>query len=598
MITRTLIASTVAIAALGAGASHADCAPGMDGCVVAASEDPVETSGYLSVRDGTSLRYELVRPNDSDASPVVLVYTTYSATNATGFMIPGLLEAGYAILSVNVRGTGCSGGRWAAWQPYTDGYDVVEWAAAQSWSTGDVGMIGASSPGISQIFTAATRPPHLRAIVPMDVATDLYGDFAYPGGMVNLFSAAWDAGIRQAGAAPGSVNGLVAGTECASNIASHPLGNEGGLTAEGAQHPWHDDWWHGLSPRRVVHEIDLPVLTCQAWQDDQLSSRTGGAGGGSWLDDLDPAQTWAVFTNGFHGTCSYTEEFGDLAVAFLDRFVRSEANGFDAQPHVQIWHESTDWYEPDPSWITTHPSWPVGVEPVALYFRNDGVLSPVWPQSAGFAGQAEYVTPLLASPMDANDGKESSTAWAAPPLPGSFLSWTTEPLTEDLEVFGSGSVDLWLSSTAVDTDVQVTLTELRPDGQEMYLQRGRLRASHRALDADASTELRPWPTHREDDRELLTPLEPTLLRVELLPVGHVFRAGSSIRITVEAPVSMTGYMVSAFLPIPAVNTVYWGPAMQSRLVLGRVPGGSAQVPMPACGQPLDTPCRADPVALN
>lgn len=571
-----------------------DDAPDGDPNACVPSQDEVSSSGYFTVRDGTALRYSLTRPSASGRFPTALIYTTYSPGSATGLMRQPLLDAGYAVLAVNVRGTGCSGGLWDLWLPTTDGYDAVEWAASQSWSTGDVGMFGYSSPGISQIVAASSRPPALRAIAPLDVTTDIYREFAYPGGILNLAAAAWE-GARLGTGASGMVDAIgEGGTECPSNVAARPVPNDGRVSLEGLQHPWLDDWWRDRTPAAMAHDIDVPVLTCQAWQDDSVGSRAGGVDGGSWLDELDPTETWAIYTNGYHGACAWSDDFTDLLISFFDRYVKGDDNGFEAQPRVQIWHESSDWYETDPSWVTTSPSLPV-VDPVAFYFRDDGVLDRMPPGQNEPDASASYAPHIPASPMDAGDTYEDSHGWAVPPIPGSYAAWTSAVLDEDLEVFGPGSVDIWLSSTAEDTDVQVTLTEIRPDGQEMYLQRSRLRASHRALDPIHSTELQPVQTHREADSQLLSPLEPTPMRIELLPLGHVFRAGSAIRISIEGLSLLTGDYGFVSSSAPAVNTVHHGPAMPSRLVLGRIPGGAAQKPLPPCGVSLSTPCRPDPM---
>ncbi len=105
------------------------------------------------------------------------------------------------------------------------------------------------------------------------------------------------------------------------------------------------------------------------------------------------------------------------------------------------------------------------------------------------------------------------------------VAWIGSPLAADTVMVGSGSVDLWLKSTETDADLEVNLTEVRPDGQEVLVQSGWLRASQRKLRADA-TELRPVKTHYLADIEPLVPGEWTPLRVEIMPFAHVFRAGS------------------------------------------------------------------------
>src|SRR4029077_1552021 len=113
--------------------------------------------------------------------------------------------------------------------------------------------------------------------------------------------------------------------------------------------------------------------------------------------------------------------------------------------------------------------------------------------------------------------------WPVKPAPGAAVSYTSAPLTKDAAALGSGSLDLWMASTAVDTDLQVTLTEVRPDGQEEYVQTGWLRASHSKVAPDArpndadlfekSTPTRPYQTHQQADQAFLTPGTPTKMRV-------------------------------------------------------------------------------------
>src|SRR4029077_18347459 len=108
-------------------------------------------------------------------------------------------------------------------------------------------------------------------------------------------------------------------------------------------------------------------------------------------------------------------------------------------------------------------------------------------------------------------------------------------LTQDKVMIGTGSVDLMVRASAPEVDLQVTLSEIRPDGKENYIQNGWLRTSRRVLDEAQSTELRPVATHKEADAAPLPAGEFTLVRIELFPFAHAFRAGSRIRLSVESP---------------------------------------------------------------
>jgi putative CocE/NonD family hydrolase len=159
----------------------------------------VTVAGYLPVKDGTCLRYTLLLPSVKGRFPTVLVYDTYSAGSGP---LPGspmigshpdaFLAAGYAVLGVNVRGTGCSQG---TWDPFAtegrDGRDVVEWIAHQPWSDGRVGEIGVSDSSINALLVAEQRPPHLQAITVIATEADLYRGVAYPGGIYNHGMTTW-----------------------------------------------------------------------------------------------------------------------------------------------------------------------------------------------------------------------------------------------------------------------------------------------------------------------------------------------------------------------------------------------------------------------
>jgi len=175
--------------------------------------------------------------------------------------------------------------------------------------------------------------------------------------------------------------------------------------------------------------------------------------------------------------------------------------------------------------------------------------------------------------------------------PGSYGSWATDPLVEDAVVAGSGSVDLWLQSNLGDTDVEVTISEIRPDGRELYVQSGWLRASHRALEATESTELRPVHTHHEDDAAPLPDGEFELVRVEIFPFAHAFRAGSRIRLTVDAPGGNRPVWEFATIAGGEQVTVAHDAAHPSSLVLPVVPGVDVPPEYPDCSSLRGQPCR-------
>ncbi|HKO28163.1 MAG TPA: CocE/NonD family hydrolase [Solirubrobacteraceae bacterium] len=581
----------------------------------------VESHGYLTVRDGTKLRYDVLRPDGGGRHPVLVNYEGYAAgsdatDNGVSVYSARLLKRGYAILGVSVRGTGCSEGVFDPFAPTMgrDGADAVEWAARQPWSNGRVGMIGISFGAITQLLTAADRPRHLRAITPDSATSDLYRDVAYPGGVLEYdFPFAWTA-VQKEGGYEYATTGAPADGDvaCERNFAQHESANEKPqyfIPTLVLQNPFVDDSsnkWTKRAPNRGFRRIDVPTYLFNQWQDEQLPGRI--------YDSLGmfghPKKVWANFSNGNHGRALSSPRDQRLILAFLDHFVRGVHNHIERQPHLSLDMETAivrNGKGNQPAWSIKRRGLDARAKPLPWYMGSGGRLTPRAPRAASGSDSYAYPRPApdVAEPgptLSADIGPQphdhslGQLAWKGPVPPGGSLAYTTPRLRRSLVVAGPASLDLWLKSTATDTDLEATVTEVRPDGQETYVQRGWLRASHRKLDRRRSTVLRPFQTHRRADAAPLVPGRPTRVRLEIFPFAHAFRPGSRLRVWIEAPTGHTGFW--AFQPVPqnAVNTILRDRRHPSRLVLGRLPGERAHGPLPACDSLRNQPCRPDPLA--
>jgi putative CocE/NonD family hydrolase len=566
-----------------------------------AASAPVTTWGYIGTDDGVQLRYTLVRPAGDGRFPVAVNYGPYTnGSDPLGWSVQSrrLLASGYAVLGVNIRGTGCSTGDFDLGpRQASDAYEVIEWSARQPWSTGHTGMYGLSAPGILQYGPAGLRAPHLDAIAPFQTIIDAYRDVAFPGGMLNIgFASLYAFLLQPVFSDEGSTLAVAQGdAACAATIAAHHLSKTvvdlaPGLVAD----PYDSEVFRARSPERYMPTTDIPVLACLSWQDDMVGSRSLYS-----LDVFNPRTTWAILTNGYHTVCD-ADNTSSYLMRFFDRFVKHATNGFEKTPHIVVFHDAhaplassvglaTENDLPSSvSWVTTYPSWPVAVAPTTLHLHDGGRLD----RRAGRPGERSdrYVTPLPSSGNENGYFGEWNALWKVPDAPGGAATYTTPALSQDAEFFGPGSVNLWLTSTGTDTDLQVTLSEIRPDGREVYVQRGWLRASHRILDASRSTALRPYHTHLSSDAAPLVPGAPTQVRVELMPFDYVFRAGSSVRLTIDTPTA-TGLWAFLVNPMPAVNTVLHDNAHDSQLVLGLVRGARARAAAQPCNTLLNQPCR-------
>lgn len=610
--------------------------------------------GYLTTRDGTKLavNVRLPGPPEDGPYPTVVEYSGYDPANPDGNQPASRLAEtlGYATVGVNMRGTGCSGGAFEYFEPLQslDGYDAIEAIAAQPWVLhGKVGMVGISYPGISQLFVAATRPPHLAAITPLSVIDDTYRGVLYPGGILNTgFAVPWG-DDRQEDARPAPAGGqgwarrrVLAGDEvCRENqlLRLQTADVRAEIAADRFYDPARLDH---TTPDLFVDRIEVPTFLGGAWQDEQT--------GGHWPDLIShfspDTKVRATITNGTHAEpllpsmITRWAEFLDFYVArriphipdgvraaapanyerFLgvrvdlppDRFTdepdfASALARYEAEPPVRVLFDNGAGAEPGapvPGFEADFDGWPPnGVTPTAWYLGARSTLTTERRRTSGSSRTAADTyrydpksVPATSHPSVDDDlfSAEPAFDWQ-PVADGTSLSYLTPPLAHDTVMLGPGSADLWLRSSARDLDLEVVVTEVRPDGKETYVQSGWLRASHRALDRKDSTALEPVLTHTRADAAPLPHGRFVLARVPIFPFGHAFRAGSQVRVIIQAPGGNRPLWAFAALPArgTVVNAVSRSARQPSKVVLPVVDGIDVPTALPACPALRGQPCR-------
>jgi putative CocE/NonD family hydrolase len=572
-------------------------------------------TGYLKTRDGVELRYSVLLPKGAGPFPVIINYSGYDPGAIGGYSYlhdntamsndidRSLLERGFAVLGVNARGTGCSEGTFDFLGPSygADGADLVEWAATQSWSTGAVGMANWSWAGMSQVATASERPPHLKAIAPGMALSDPRLDSWALGGVPSQgFVTGWWMFLHSRWLAVRRSAEDEHDQRCLTQVernyenGEHPDTN---LPSALVRHPLRDDWIDARTLVNKAERIDVPVLSMEAFQDEATTVRAG-----YYQELLDPKKLWMVQTNGNHDLYE-SLQFRPTLLDFFDHFVKGLDNGFERRAHAEVWQETTTLtqgsrHEKDSNakaaWVITRPSLPVAVEPLELalaagHHLRLGDETQTSPQS----GADRYQYPVEGPAVDLDP---AAPAWG--PLSPHYLqgsvAYTSAPLPRDVVMYGPGSADLWISSSSSDDDIQVTLTEVRPDGQEVFVQRGWLRMSDRQLDARRSTALRPWLCDRPACIQTLVPQIPALARVEIFKTSYAFRKGSRLRLWIDAP-SATGENRFDHSSLAATNAVWHDAAHPSKLVLGTLAGAPVPARAAACGRVVMQPCRSDPL---
>ncbi len=423
-----------------------------------------------------------------------------------------------------------------------------------------------------------------------------------------------------------------------------------GIIEHHPYYPTEYDLGRALAPRTFVDKINVPVFLAGAWEDDQ----TGGhfpnmlhdftsapvkkftIVNGNHTEALIPAilSRWLEFLQFYvahqvpDGSTLRTigplieqqvlSSAGPVPVPFpQDRFTGMTYDqalaAYQAEPSVRLLFDSGGAPGYDPGLPATgfeadFNQWPLGnaITPTRWYFGANGTLTPTAPTAANGAPDTvdSYTSDPSVRPRFDFSGGTSDT-WRqlpnwnwTPVVDGNALSYVTDPLASNTVIAGNGSVDLWLRSSAADTDLQVTVSEVRPDGKETYVQNGWLRASHRALDPTRTTELRPVHTDLQADAANLPADQFTPMRIELFPFGHAFRAGSRLRITIEAPGGDRPFWGFDTLPGTPLNSVARTSDMPSSVVLPVVPSIGVPTPLPACPGLRGEPCRTYQAITN
>lgn len=642
--------------------------------------------GYLEVRDGTLLSINVGLPDPDrwgpGPHPTVVQYSGYHPSRPdfltgdpahdTGMNTEAnvCLHLGYAVVGVNMRGSGGSGGAFQLLGPLAglDGHDAVEVIARQRWARRRadgrpaVGMIGRSMPGYSQVLVASTRPPSLAVITPAAVGAHPYDALA-PGGVPNAWLQA-RIGFWEVDPAP-------------------PEGEvRSGMAIEGRRYEFWDLWlkdWirehhdvvaaenqllrgHNvdLRPLLAAHntaeaedplridigawaeQVEASTLLMGTWQDQDSGAGFGMipsrfpadtevrvlAGNGTHEESRLPAYIarWAEHLD--VRLAERTPAFGPEAQEYLDRRYEAAfpaglpvrpsdlsgvepdaaAAALDARPPVTVLLEvGADPTQPAgypaPATELAFDAWPPKRTPWRLHLGPDGAL-----------GESQRVTeavttwrydPRVHRPASADEGFDVNVPqpdydWR-PLVRGASAAFVTEPLEEDLLLIGPASLDLWVSCTAPDVDLEVTVTEVRPDGEEVFVQSGWLRLSARALDPERSSPLVPWLA---EDRPADQPLdgdEVVSARVPVGWLGHLFREHSRLRVSVAAPGgNQPHWTFRALWPDgrhhgrPVEVQVHHGGDRPSAFVVPRVevdPPTGTWPPLPAAGALRRQPCR-------
>jgi len=568
----------------------------------------VTISTYLTLSDGVRLAAQVMLPRGLPPGariPTLLQQTRYwraaDLRPPLGWFVnptdlapelkdhnPFFTGRGYALVAVDVRGTGASFGAWS--YPWTadsirDAGEIVDWIVAQPWSNGRVGGIGVSYVGTTAELLAVPHHPAVKAIAAMFNHPDAFCDIAFPGGILNRrFIGAWSrfdqlldqnhipaefgflARLMVKGVKP--VDGEDGRRLLAEAIRAHAQNGDIFRTADLVTY---------RDQRDQTLDVTMDQMTVHRWQTEMVASDVPVLGWGSWMDAgtadavirrfcTFPSATRAVIGAWDHGGLSHaspyqrptaavdpslpgqwaeTLRFFDAYLHDIDEGVRAEKVLYYYTLGEERWKQTSVW----PPQGTIQERW---------YLDAGRALSRYQP--AGESGADTYAVDFEATTGDHNRWWEMGPAFhqtvayaKRAEAARHLLTYTTPPLPEDTELAGHPIVTLRVTSTEPDCAFYVYLEDVDERGRVTYVTEGQLRTIHRKVSAEPPPYRLQVPYHsfKEADALPLAPGEMAEITFGLLPTSVLIRKGHRLRL------GIAGHDEGTFVRIPATGTPVW-----------------------------------------
>jgi uncharacterized protein len=542
----------------------------------------------VPMRDGINLLADIYRPDADDTFPVLIAASPYPRQIQNTGAPMGFIEAGasdfwvprgYVHVIANLRGTSGSEGTFGFMdrQERRDVHDLVEWAATQPWSDGNVGMLGISYFASTQIEAATQQPPHLKAIFALEATTDLYQSAVHNGLMSSSFVTTFLAMIGMTSGHTNKLwrNRLVDGVSQllrTARVHAKFAGSQGDAAMAGLRtllklhhdpHPWddlwreiavehpvRDDWWQERSMRPLFDRIQIPAYLGCDWENVPLHL-PGSLAIIEALLASNPDVRVALL--GDLGISWPWESMHVEALAWFDHWLKGLDTGILEGPRVRYqlrkgeqdgWRTADTWPTPDAS----HHE---------LALRTDGGLS----TNEGQPGQRTYMTL----------GAGLNRARASEADPPSSLTWDSEPLTDDLDLLGDIELRLDATASAADTAWIVTLQDVAPDDTATDITAGYLRASLRAIDDQTSTPGKPVLPSTTPEAVPIN--QQTSYRIPLVATGYRVTTGHHLRLALTSDDQDPAYPAMMTFRHASVGTSTLNRiASTSRLLLHIAPG--------------------------
>lgn len=551
----------------------------------------IEKNIVVTMKDGTLLMADVFRPNSKEPVPVLVYRTPYGKHNSANIYTTHLnaVKRGYAVVLQDVRGRYASQGRF---EPYLnegqDGYDTIEWAAAQPWSNGRIGSYGLSYPGAVQWLAALRSPPHLQAMVPAMTFSNAR-NFIYMNGVFDLSWLPWtytniapDArvrqnlpGIREVNEARQAWPGQSQAYRSFLPLAELPyLRKEAPYYFQWLTHPPEDSWWDWGEIRGHYDRVSAAVLNLSGWYDEAYGPEGAITNFNGLLDaranQANP-RTHLVMGPWIHGVHStMTSKIGDLdfgpqapidydglILDFFDHYLKDKNNHFsDSKPVKQFVMGENQWHE--------QAQWPNQNTSTETLFLGTSLTSglQLTPSPANGKEDSSFISDPSKPVTDPypDFGPHDYQAMAARP---DVLVFESAPLAEDLVVSGTIETELFVSCDCRDLDLWVKLLDVYPDGRAYNLM------------SPGADVLRASYRNEGMGKQLLEPTKVYAIRLPGLVTSNRFAAGHKIRVQLSGSFAphlsrnlQTGEseVVSGHSQ-PATITIHHSQSYPSRLIL-------------------------------
>ena len=505
----------------------------------------------VPMRDSVKLATDVYIPEGGGEWPVVLIRTPYGKGGMEVLALQANMR-GYVFVSQDFRGRFDSEGDdypvflHGGWGEHQDGYDTVEWIAAQGWCNGKVGAFGISGPGIALNMMAPSNPPHLVCLYIAVAFSNSYPQAIYQGGVFR--KSLWEMWLEGNEFSPGTLELI-------------------------RKHPNYDDYWEQFNCESVADRVNVPILFLGGWYDifskgtidNFMAIQKNGGEGARGKCRL----VMEAYGHGRSDELTFPEndrpkqaDWLDY-LAWFDLWMKNDGKGIDEIPVVQyfVMGDPDDPDMPGNVWKTAD-DWPVPATVAPVYFISDGSLK-LEPSAGSDVSLSYGYDPD--NPVPTVGGANLSIP-AGPrdqrPIGDrqDVLLFTSEPLENPVEITGPIKVKLWASSTATDTDFTAKLCDVYPDGRSIVVVDGIIRASHR---------------NSMKKRELMEPGEIYGFEIDLWTTSLVFSKGHRVRVAISSSNS------PRFEPNPntgkpsgmddetkiATNTIYLDAAHPSHILL-------------------------------